>query len=159
MWDEFSLGVLSGFMVAATFFAIALVSFKWRNGKSADVPIDEQPRDTDSGMDPDLSVALIEFSMDRAAEQVVAHGLSLAERAAEFPPAMIWKMHGRYEDEASELYISPGLFYALERLEIATRARRGEKLSDVELGVLHGVIRPTRFRKDVLPEQLITEDA
>jgi hypothetical protein len=110
-------------------------------------------------MDPDLSVAMIEFSMDRAAEQVVSHGLSLAERAAEFPPTMIWKMHGRYENEASEMYISPGLFYALERLKIATRARRGEKLSDLELGVLHGVIRPMRFRTDVLPELLVDEDA
>lgn len=157
--DELTCGFLLGFVVCAAFCAIAGLAYRWRNSKSVDVPIDEQPRDTDSGMDPDLSVAMIEFSMDRAAEQVVAHGLSLAERAAEFPPSMIWKMSGRYENEASELYVSPGFFYALERLAIATRARHGEKLTDIELGVLHGVIRPTRFRKDVLPELLVAEDA
>jgi hypothetical protein len=157
MLDDFSVGCLIGAIIAASIFAIAYASLRWRNGNSHDVPIDEQPRDTEA--DPDLSVAMIEFSMDRAAEQVVEHGLSLAERAAEFPPAMIWKMSGRYENEASELYVSPGLFYALERLAIASRARRGEKLTDIELGVLHGVIKPTRFRNDVLPELMISDDA
>lgn len=156
MLDEFSIGCLTGAVLMLAFVAVSYAAHRWRNGKSPDVPIKEQ-RDTDE--DPDLSVAMIEFSMDRAAEQVISHGLSLAERAAEFPPSVMWKMSGGVGKDRSEMYVSPGLFGALERLEIATRARRGEKISDVELGVLHGVIKPTRFRKDVLPELLIADDA
>lgn len=154
--DEFSAGCLTGAVLMLAFVAVSLVAMRWRNGKSTDVPITEQ-RDTDA--EPDLSVAMIEFSMDRAAEDVVSHGLTLAERAAEFPPSVVWRMVGGAGKERSELFVSPGMFYAIERLEIATRARRGEKLSDIELGVLHGAIRPTRFRKDVLPELMIADDA
>lgn len=149
MLDEFSIGCLAGIMVTLAFVSIAYASHRWRNGKSADVPIEDQ-RDTCA--DPDLSVAMIEFSMDRAAEQVVSHGLSLAQRASEFHPSTMWKMVCRPQNGRHEIYVSPGLFGALERLEIATRARRGEKITDVELGVLHGVIKPMRFRKDVQPE-------
>lgn len=149
MLDEFYVGCLTGAILSIAFVAIAYASLRWRNGKSVDVPIAEQRETLE---DPDLSAAMIEFSMDRAAEQVVVHGLSLAERAAEFPASTTWKMVCRPQNGRHEIYVSPGLFGALERLEIATRARRGEKITDIELGVLHDVIKPMRFRKDVQPE-------
>jgi hypothetical protein len=80
--------------------------------------------------DPDLRPAVIEYALDEAAAQVVSYGLTPNEYRA-----------------------------ARARLGLAVRARRGERLTDMELGVLLGVISPpasvksTREKngQDVLP--------
>lgn len=70
--------------------------------------------DRASGSDPDLRPAVIEYALDEAAAQVVMYELTQNEHRA-----------------------------AMARLRLAVRARKGEMLSDLELGVLLGVIGPS----------------
>ena len=80
--------------------------------------------DRPSDTDPDLRPAVIEYAMEEAAAQVVSYGLTQNEYRA-----------------------------ARERLGLAVRARRGEMLTDIELGVLLGILpapRPPSSRTDVL---------
>jgi hypothetical protein len=78
-----------------------------------------------SDTDPDLRPAVIEYAMEEAAAQVVSYGLTQNEYRA-----------------------------ARTRLRLAVRAKRGDALSDIELGVLLGVLpAPVSqgTRKDVQP--------
>ena len=79
--------------------------------------------DRPSDVDPDLRPAVIDYAMEEAAAQVVSYGLTQAEYRA-----------------------------ARTRLGLAVKAKRGEALSDMELGVLVGIIAPppVSTRKDVL---------
>jgi hypothetical protein len=86
--------------------------------------------DRASNTDPDLRPAVIEYALDEAAAQIVSYGLTQAEYRA-----------------------------ARARLTLAVRARRGEALSDMELGVLLGVIPPPSSRKDILPVSLRSDAA
>ena len=80
--------------------------------------------DCEATSEPDLRPAVIEYAMEQAAAQVVSYGLTQNEYRA-----------------------------ARERLSLAVRARRGEVLTDIEQGVLLGVLptsSPPSSRKDVL---------
>jgi hypothetical protein len=71
--------------------------------------------------DPDLRPAVIDHVLEQAATLVVTHGLTAAEYRA-----------------------------AKERLALAVRARQGDVLTEMEWGVLVGVISP-RKQADALP--------
>jgi hypothetical protein len=81
--------------------------------------------DMPSNTDPDLRPAVIDYAMEEAAAQVVSYGLTPNEYRA-----------------------------ARARLGLAVRAKRGEALTDMELGVMLGVLpAPVSqgTRTDVLP--------
>lgn len=90
--------------------------------------------------DPDLSKQAIQASLHEAASDVLRHGGEMMQAVQTHPRSASWTLSA--PDGFDFVALTTAFFDAMKRLELAERASRGEKLSDVELGVVHGVIAP-----------------
>lgn len=150
--DEFTIGAIAGFMMAFVVASIVFLVQRWRDGDSRDT----LPNGVESSSEPDLTTALIEHALEETAARVAFHGLPLAELASHFDAESKWVMtNGR---RGASIALPADLFLDIERLSIAVRAQRGDKLSELETAVLHGVLKPMRFQPDAMPT-LMLDDA
>ncbi len=150
--DTFSLGLLVGIGLSLITWSVVALTRRWQAGDSRDT----LPNNAVSTSSPDLTIAMLDHLLEDAASKVVDHGLDMASLAAGFSPDANWQLD---LPRSAAMPVHQEFFLEMERLAIAVRARRGEKLTDTELGVLYGVLKPTRFRTEPAPQNLLEAGA